>query len=81
MPPQDWEAEDWDDEGWPDDDDGESLTIPCPACRADIYEDAEQCPYCGEYVVRSSSTWDGRPAWWIVLGGLGIVATLFALMM
>ena len=83
--------DDWDDgeadEDWPDDDgsdddghdDGASLTVSCPACKADIYEDAEQCPYCGEYVVRSSNIWNGKPVWWIVVGGLGIIATVFAL--
>ena len=77
--PDDWDVDDWDNEDWPDDEGGESLTIPCPACRVDIYEDSEQCPHCGEYVVRSTSVWDGRPNWWIVLGGLGILATIFAL--
>lgn len=76
-------ADDWEDdayeEDWPDDDDGETLTIVCPSCKADIYEDAEQCPYCGEYVLRSSGVWDGRPVWWIILGGVGIVATILAL--
>ncbi len=31
------------------DDDGPA-TVPCPYCRADILEDAEQCPKCGEYI-------------------------------
>jgi predicted RNA-binding Zn-ribbon protein involved in translation (DUF1610 family) len=83
-------ADDWDDdlddgesdaEDWPDDDDGETLTISCPNCGADIYEDAEQCPHCGEYVERNSTSvvWAGRPGWWILLGGLGIIATIIAL--
>ena len=77
----DWDEGDWDDDDWPDDDDGETLTFPCPNCRAEIYEDAEQCPHCGEYVEgrSTSAVWAGRPGWWILLGGLGIVATIIAL--
>lgn len=82
------ESDDWDDdpsvegdfdEEWPDDEDADSLTVPCPSCGADIYEDAEQCPVCGEYVVRTSTAWQGKPIWWILLGGLGILATILGL--
>lgn len=75
---EDWQDNDWE-EDWPDDDDAETLTRPCSSCGADIYEDAERCPICGEYVVASTRVWDGKPNWWIVLGGLGIVATVIAL--
>lgn len=83
MSGDDWntvddEADEWDGD-WPADDDEASLTIPCPTCREEIYEEAEQCPYCGNYVVRTSTAWEGRPPWWILLGALGIVATIIAL--
>lgn len=61
--------------------DEEAETLPCPHCRAEIYEDAEQCPHCGEYVTHSTSVWAGRPWWWIVLGLLGIVAVIFVLLL
>lgn len=77
MSADDWETDDADAD-WPDDDDGETLTIPCPFCKADIYEESEQCPHCGEYVVRSSTAWNGKPIWWIILGILGIIAMMFA---
>ncbi len=60
-------------------DDDSSETLPCPNCGAEIYEDAERCPCCGEYVVFAGSLWSGRPAWWIVLGILGILATVVVL--
>jgi hypothetical protein len=60
-------------------DDDSSETLPCPNCAAEIYEDAERCPNCGEYVTPSSSLWAGRPAWWIILGILGILATIIVL--
>ncbi len=77
----DWPEEDWDEDNW-DDDDVESYTVACPECGTDVYEDAEQCPACGNYIVHSSSAyvWQGRPVWWIVIGLLGIIAVIFALL-
>ena len=48
------------DEGddWNDDD--PSLTICCPMCDAEVYEDAEQCPACGSYIARDTAI---RPVW------------------
>ncbi len=69
----------WEDAGAADPDDQVGEVVPCPHCGLDIFEDAEQCPHCGDYVVHGSSNWDGRPTWWIVLGLLGVLATLFAL--
>lgn len=67
-----------DESDYPDDD--ESLTQPCPACGADVYEDAEQCPVCGEYITwRTGDIWAGRSIGWIVLGLLGILATILVL--
>jgi hypothetical protein len=73
--------DDWDDdsdEEWPDDDDS-AETVPCPSCGADIYEEAEQCPECGEYVVRDNSVLGGKPRWYIVLALLGILAVVAVL--
>lgn len=78
-----WGDDDWDDEYVDEayDDDDEIFTVECPECGADIYEDAEQCPICGNYVLHASSgyLWKDRPSWWIVLGLLGILAVIFAL--
>lgn len=56
-------------------------TIPCSNCGTDVYEESEQCPVCGEYIIRGSSVYSGMPGWWIVLGALGILATTFALVL
>ncbi len=61
------------------DDFSESDTVSCPACGAAIYEDAPQCPQCGEYVILSTSPWQGRHWLWVVLGILGVLATIVAL--
>jgi hypothetical protein len=59
------EDDEWD-EG-PDDDD-EDDTIPCPYCKKEIYEGAEQCPHCGQYISEEDAPLM-KPAW-IVVGGL-----------
>ncbi len=78
----DWHDEldedEWSDGAW-EDEDGESLTVTCPECGADVYEDAEQCPVCGAWIVPSNSPMAGRPTWFVLLGLLGIVAVVIAL--
>jgi len=69
--------ESWEDDD-PDDDSPEYL--PCPNCREEVYEESEQCPYCGEYITHSTSPWVGRPVWWVVVGLLGIAMTVLAMM-
>ncbi len=73
-----------DDEEYPDDYDAdddwdEVELLPCPNCGADIAEDSVRCPMCGEYVMWGSSVWEGKSWWWIVLGLLGIAATILTL--
>ncbi len=76
---EDWEYPDEPDEPDEDDEDDDSITLPCPACGTDVYEDAEQCPVCGEFIVFNNSPWQGRSLVWVILGTLGIVATILAL--
>lgn len=38
-------------------DDAEADEIPCPNCKQMIYEEAEQCRHCGEWVVAGLSNW------------------------
>ncbi len=77
------ETYDWDDS---EDDDTEDVddsaeTVACPQCGADVYEDAEQCPVCGNYIVHTHDfLWTNRPLWWILLGVLGIAAVIIALL-
>ena len=75
--------DDWDDgidwDGGEDDDLDRSETVSCPSCCVDVYEDAEQCPSCGEWITSFHSPWQGRSTWWIVLGILGVAATILAL--
>ena len=71
----DWSERDWDSDGEPAD------TIPCGHCAAEVYEDAEQCPHCGEWIIRGrSSSLSGKPVWWQIAGLLGIIAVILALL-
>ncbi len=63
------------------DEDDSSELRPCPECGAEIYEDSQQCPVCGNYITfGSSGAFSGRPVWWILLGLAGIVALIAALL-
>jgi hypothetical protein len=42
-------------------------TMPCPHCGEDVYDDAEQCPACGQYLTREGAPAATRP-WWILIG-------------
>ena len=64
-----------------DSDDDATATVVCPHCGTDVYEDAEYCPVCDNYITITSgaSPLSGRPLWWILLGLAGVVATFVAL--
>ena len=70
------------DDPWPEDDFDDDCSddlVECPHCGADIFEDSVQCPVCGDYVTFGTNVWSGRSLIWIVLGLLGIVATIWVL--
>lgn len=76
--------DDWDggdDEEWAGVDDDEPVLVPCPHCGAQIYEEALQCPVCGEYVVHDTHPLSGRPAWYVVLGVVGLIITAIMLVL
>ena len=58
--------DEWDADNYSDDDDDDD-TIPCPHCEKEIYDGAEQCPYCGQYISEEDAPRDRRPGW-IILG-------------
>ena len=35
--------------------DDDDTTVPCPHCGKDVYEDAERCPSCGNYLSREDA--------------------------
>jgi predicted nucleic acid-binding Zn ribbon protein len=55
-----------------DDDDDE--TIPCPHCRRPVYEDAERCPHCENYLSQEDAP--RRHPLWIVVGAILVLAVV-----
>jgi hypothetical protein len=45
-------------------------TIPCPHCGKPIYDDAERCPYCENYLSEEEHTQPSRKPWWIIVCAL-----------
>jgi hypothetical protein len=74
MPFRHDDNDDLDDREFPEPDGDDELqatveTVPCPFCKEPVYENAEWCPHCRNYIF-----YEGEPAarksWWIVGGVL-----------
>lgn len=66
-PDDDWDDEDDDFDSYDEEDDDEP-TVTCPYCGAEVWEEASQCPECGEYL--SLEDQQARHQWrprWVVL--------------
>ena len=76
----DSDEDSWSDEEDPPESDEESIAISCPECGGDVYEDADLCPHCGFFLEESPAhPLLGKPLWFVILGLLGLLATLVAL--
>ena len=60
-------------------DDDESQTLPCPSCGAEIYEDADRCSVCGQYVTPGRSGRSVKSWWWVLLGLIVLVMLILSL--
>ena len=74
----------YEDEGW-EDEAADELTIDCPYCGREVYEDADICPGCGQFIIRDDIR-EGHPLWhrsplWVGLALAGIVATIVMLLL
>lgn len=72
----DWEQDDEEDEY---EEDGEDSAVePCPYCGKDVYEGAELCPHCKNYISEDDSPPPnavGRfPRWLVIVIVLALVA-------
>lgn len=56
--------------------DSEPAMVPCPHCGAEILEDSEQCPRCGQYLSREDSPPSSRSRVWVILLILALVAAV-----
>jgi hypothetical protein len=55
--------------------------ISCAHCGEVVYDDSPDCPYCGQDTTGAGGRWADRGIWWKVLGLLGTVAVLWALLL
>jgi hypothetical protein len=60
--------------------DEDSPTVLCPECGGEVYEESDHCPECGHFLESlPAHPLLGKPGWFVILGLLGILATLIAL--
>jgi hypothetical protein len=79
----DWESNAWSGDDSSEDDDGSEefdsdQTVECPACGREIYDDAERCPHCGEYLTEPDRLGRGKPLWIIVTAVVVLAAVVLA---
>jgi uncharacterized paraquat-inducible protein A len=58
--------------------DAERAVVPCPHCRAEIDEEAHQCPKCGMYLSDEDAPREGKSTAWKVLLVLALIAALLS---
>ena len=63
MPLREDDKADLGDSDWGDD--GRAETVDCPSCRRPVYEESEQCPYCGHYITEEDGG-AGYPLWIVI---------------
>jgi hypothetical protein len=78
---EDSDEESWDEAGWDEDfddeDDDDRNTVPCPYCRQPVYEDAEYCANCDEYISLEDAPPERKPAWVVAVVLLLLSSMLF----
>jgi len=58
------------------DDEQDEATLLCPTCGADVHEDTQQCPYCGDWITPLAVA-AGRRHWiWIAAAIAAAIALL-----
>jgi hypothetical protein len=87
--PRPWDDDD-DDRNWGagedfDDDtieaqdtDDDEPTYPCPGCGAQVYELADACPYCGEYLALDRVDHAGSRPTWVWIGAIAAIMAMLA---
>jgi endogenous inhibitor of DNA gyrase (YacG/DUF329 family) len=75
------EEHDDDERDWPDesdqdaDDDPDAMTVPCPHCGADVFDEADVCPRCGNFIVHGEAS-SKRPSVWLLVGVIVCLAAV-----
>jgi hypothetical protein len=73
QPPEndDFDDDEWNDDGSQTDDNDageteDAATVPCPYCRQPVFEDAEYCANCEEYISLEDAPPERKPLWIVV---------------
>jgi len=66
---------------WPDEHDlvdaDEPAEVRCPSCGAEVFEDCQKCPHCGEWIVAAARAGrGGRGRLWLIAAIVLIVVIL-----
>jgi len=57
----------------------ETPTAACPACGAEVYEDADRCPACGQYITPGGGAGSMKRWWWIALVLAALALIVYAM--
>ena len=55
----------------------ESDTLPCPSCGCEVYEDADRCPACGEYISPRWAQTSNQSTWLLAAAVIAIAAIAY----
>lgn len=70
--------DDWDDgpDSDFDEEDDEAATVACPHCGVEVYEDAQRCPRCEQYISDEDAPAAPKP-WWIIVGAAACLYAIY----
>ncbi len=57
---QEWQAE------FEEFQDDQPEVLPCPSCGAEVYEETQRCPHCGDWIIPVDTSGSWRRTAWIV---------------
>ena len=63
-----------DEERVDEDEDSDDDLLMCPACKAAVHEDTQQCPHCGEWIIPVYPGERSKRAVWLIAAALVILA-------
>jgi len=75
---RDWGAGDSFDDETVEAEDGDEPTYPCPSCGAQVYELADACPYCGEYLAFDRVDHASQRPTWVWIGAIAAIIAMLA---
>jgi len=50
--------------------------LPCPFCSAQVYEETQRCPHCGNWIMPLAASTRSRSKLWIIAAILALIAII-----